>query len=273
MWGECKNTQELRTSTVVVNRVDPDGRYWSNTTVGPFEMEWPRVQACMNEQFRAHPYLDWLKARQASGQPQASAAPAATVGPAPVPAWSVGDEWQYAYQGPAESGSYVWSVNRVEALDGVSHYVVKSGTREIFYRVSDLAVTTERVDGVIVLLERPPRLIYAWPLEAGKSWVQHHRQERPVERQAIERDSAWTVATQETVTVVAGTFRTFKIEWRNMNSRALFQELWYAPDVKQLVKLREFLTSGVRERELIAFKLKGPTAATRTPSPHRHSPS
>ena len=47
--------------------------------------------------------------------------------------------WQYAYTSPSDSGTYVWSVNRIEVLDGVQHYVVKTGTREIFYRVSDIA--------------------------------------------------------------------------------------------------------------------------------------
>jgi hypothetical protein len=32
-------------------------------------------------------------------------------------------------------------------------------------------------------------------------------------------------------------------------------ELWYAPAIKQWVKIREVLANGVRERELISFKL------------------
>ena len=30
----------------------------------------------------------------------------------------------------------------------------------------------------------------------------------------------------------------------------------YAPDVKQWVKIREVLTNGIREREMVSFKLK-----------------
>ena len=260
MWDKCKATAELRTSTVVINRVDPDGRYWSNVTSGPFEAEWPRVQACMNEQFKANPYLDWLKARQASAQTSSgvvppTAASAALSGPVMVPVWKVGDEWEYAYKSPSASGSYVWSVDRLELFDGTQQYVIKSGTREIFYRVSDLASSLERVDGVVVLRHTPARMSYSWPLAPGKVWDQDTREERPVDRQTTNRNSMWAVEGEEMVVVPAGTFRTLKIVWRNRNTSAVLYEMWYAPAVKQWVKIREVLTSGVRERELIGFKL------------------
>jgi hypothetical protein len=66
------------------------------------------------------------------------------------------------------------------------------------------------------------------------------------------------VDVEDTVTVPAGTFRTLKITWRNKNTNALFYEEWYAPDVKQWVKIREVLSNGIRERELISFKPKQP---------------
>jgi hypothetical protein len=177
-------------------------------------------------------------------------------GPIALPVWHVGDEWQYAYKSPSDSGTYVWVVNRVETLDGVEHYVVKGGTRELFYRVSDLASSFERVDGVVVNRNTPPRLSYVWPLTVGKVWDQDFQNELPVDRQTTTRNSTWTVAAEETVTVPAGTFRTLKITWRNRNTSALLYEMWYAPDVKQWVKIREVLTNGVRDRELVSFKLK-----------------
>jgi hypothetical protein len=258
MWTQCRATGELGTSTLYIDRVAPDGRYWTNTTVGPFEVEWPILQACMNKQFRAHPYLDWLKARPASAQPSSSGGVptvAALSGPVMVPVWKIGDEWQYAYKSPSDSGVYVWSVKRVETLDGAQHYVIKTGTREIFYRVSDLASSLERIDGDVILRETPSRLAYVWPLTVGKTWEQAHRQERPVDRTTTNRNSLWTVESEETVTVPAGTFRTLKITWRNKNTGALIYEMWYVPDVKQWVKIREILSNGVREREMIAFKL------------------
>jgi len=255
-----------------MNRVAPDGgRYWGSSTGvdsthgGP----WARYQACMQEQFKARPYLDWLKTRQAAA-PQTGTTPslasANLAGPIMAPVWSVGDEWEYAYKSPSDSGTYVWSVNRVEMLDGVQHYVIKTGTREIFYRVSDFAYSLERVDGVIVVRNTPARLSFLWPLAIGKTWEQDHRDERPVDRQITDRKSVWTVEGEETVAVLAGTFRTIKIAWRNRNTAALLYEIWYAPDVKQWVKIREVLSNGIREREMVSFKLKpgAPLAAART---------
>jgi hypothetical protein len=56
-----------------------------------------------------------------------------------APVWKRGTEWTYRYGGSAGSGTIVWSVAREEAIDGVPHYVLKSGTREVFYRKSDRA--------------------------------------------------------------------------------------------------------------------------------------
>jgi hypothetical protein len=260
MWDLCKTTDELRASTMVINRVEPDGRYWSNSTVGPFEAEWPKIQACMKEQFKAHPYLDWLKARQASAQPTSGvvAPPAASTalsGPITVPAWKVGDEWEYAYKDPAGGGTYVIVVTRVEVVDGIEHYVVTTGTRESLYRVSDLTFSVERAEGAIVTRNVPAQINYAWPLTVGKTWEQSYRQERPAARQTLNRNVVCTVEAEETVSVPAGSFHTVKITSRNKTSSAVGYELWYSPDVRQWVKVREVLRNGVRERELISFKL------------------
>jgi len=265
MWENCKQSLVL-SSGLTVNRVEPDGRWWTNSVMGPAESDIPKLRECMNAQYKANPHLAWLKARQASAQPTSAGAAAATGAPAvttvalagsvALPVWHVGDEWQYAYQGPVDSGSYVWVVNRIETLDGEPNYVLKAGTREIFQRVSDLANTLERVDGVAVLREKPARLMFTWPLSVGKSWAESHMQERPVERSTTDRNSTWTVDAEETVTVPAGTFRTLKITWRNKNTGNMVTEMWYAPDVKQWVKIREVLTNGIREREMVSFKLK-----------------
>jgi hypothetical protein len=259
--GHVCETAKGVTSTRI-ERVAPDGRYWIRGRGAGYEFEYPNFFACMKEQYQAHPYLDWLKARKREAtQPLVTVGSTTEVarapsGPIMAPIWRVGDEWEYAYKGPSDSGTYVWSVVRVEVLEGVPQYVVKTGAREIFYRVSDLAVSVERVDTVVVMRETPPRLIYSWPLTVGQRWEEIHRQERPVDRQTTERNSVWTVEAEETVTVPAGTFRTFKIVWRNKNTGAMNTEVWYAPDVKQWVKIREVLSNGTREREMVSFKLK-----------------
>lgn len=251
-----------RSNTWYMDKVESDGSYTirgaTNSIGGP---NLPYFQ-CMNEQFRARPFLDWAKAQKRDAQQPVvavgSKAPDTLVPPGPVtvPVWKVGDEWQYAYKSPSGSGTYVWAVDRFDVVDGVRHYVIRSSIRETFIRVSDLASSLVRDDGVVVTRETPSRLDYDWPLTVGKSWAQSYRFERPVARQTGDRNRLWTVEAEETVTVVAGTFRTLKISWRNNNTNALIREVWYAPDAKQRVKTREVLSTGIREEELIAYKLK-----------------
>lgn len=262
MGANCARTGQFMGGTRVV-RVAPDGRYWVFAPGEAMVMrdEYPRFFACMKEQYQAHPFLDWLKAQKREAQGPLAAVGSTSVaaflpsGPIVAPVWQVGDEWQYAYKSPSDSGSYVWSVNRIETLDGDQHYVIKTGTREIFYRTTDLASSIERVDGVIVVRNTPSRTSFTWPLTLGKSWEQGYQEERPVDRSTSNRVSTWQVESEETVTVPAGIFRAFKIASRNKNTGALIYEMWYAPEVKQWVKIREVLTTGIRERELISFKL------------------
>jgi hypothetical protein len=256
--------KSCETPTTKIERVAPDGRYWiqARGDAGLASTEYPKFFACMKDQFKAHPFFDWAKAqkRDATLSPIAvgstNAITSASSGRIMAPIWQVGDEWQYAYKSPSDSGTFVWFVERIGSIDGIPHYVIKTGTREIFYRVSDLASSLERVDGVVVRRETPSRLVYTWPLTVGKSWEQSTQDERPVDRQTTSRNNLWTVEAEEPVTVLAGTFRALRITWRNKNTGALLYEMWYAPDVKQMVKIREILSSGQRERELISFKLK-----------------
>ena len=245
---------------ILLNRVDPDGRYWYSYW-GAFDQR--TFLDCMAQYRREHPFLDWAKALPGVRPAALSVSPTPGVGSEipPIgnaPTWRVGDEWQYGYKSPSDSGMYVWSVDRIEIFEGTEHYVIRGGTREIFYRASDFASTIERVEGVIVLRHTPSRMNFAWPLALGKTWEQSYREERPVDRSTTNRDSIWKVEGEETVTVLAGTFRTLKVTHRNKNTGALVYEMWLAPEVKQWVKIREVLTAGIRERELISFKLAKP---------------
>src|SRR5438445_13541341 len=77
---------------------------------------------------------------------------------------------------------------------------------------------------------------------------------RPYTR--AERADAVTVEAEETITVPAGTFKTFKVVYRNKGTGAIRYEEWYSPELKHPVLFRENLASGLRVRELIAFKLR-----------------
>jgi hypothetical protein len=115
--------------------------------------------------------------------------PAAVVGD-----WHLGDEWGYRYESPSGSGTFVWVVDRVQSVSGREHYVVRSGQREIYYQRQDFRFT----------------------------------QVRPAERPGQDFERMWTVEDQETVTVLTGSFSTFRIVCAN---DTWARTVWYSPAV------------------------------------------
>jgi hypothetical protein len=220
------------------------------------------LAGCSSAQNSATPPAQTTAAKPATGTASSTptsartAAPPSLNGMPEAPVWKRGTEWTYRYGGSAGSGTIAWSVAREEAIDGVPHYVLKSGTREVFYRKSDRASSRETVDGVIVTKYAPSRVLYMWPMSVGRTWEQTLSEERPRDHQKNERVDTVTVEGEETVTVAAGTFKTFRIVCRNKKTGAVRYEMWYAPEVGQWVKLREHLESGLRVGELAAFKLR-----------------
>lgn len=244
-WEKCKHFP-----TITLKEIKTDGQIWVWTQYGSDLSAWQECdRRAREEQGRG----------VASSIPRSALAVTSTqpaVATSEPPVWRRGDEWAYRYESPTGKGTYVWSVDREEAIDGVPHYVVKTGTREIFYRKSDFAFTRETVDGSIVLSSTPSRFHFVWPVQVGKTWEQTVLEERPAARQTAERVDTVTVEAEETVTVPAGTFKTLKVVCRNKKTGAIRYESWYSLDVKQAVLLRENLESGLRVRELIAFKLR-----------------
>ena len=171
------------------------------------------------------------------------------------PIWKIGDEWAYRYNASG-AGTYVWAVVRVDTVDGAECYVVKSGSRELFYRTRDLAIVRETVDGAVVRRDNPPAPQYKWPLTTGTKWEHAYTFENARDRQTSQRQTSWEVQTVEDVTVPAGTFRAFKISSSDLRTGRPIYEMWYAPDAKQWIKIREWLESGERRREMTEYKLR-----------------
>jgi hypothetical protein len=244
-WEKCKNFR-----LITLKEIKTDGQIWVWVGDGGEQTAWRECdRKARDEQARG----------VAASIPQSAlavASPQPVIATSEPPLWRRGDEWAYRYDSPTGKGTYVWSVDREEAIDGVPHYVVKTGTRAIFYRKSDLAFTRETVDGAIVVSNTPSRFHFVWPLQVGKTWEQTILEERPAARQTEERVDTVTVGAEETVTVPAGTFKTLKIVCRNKKTGAIRYEAWYSLEVKQVVLLRENLESGLRVRELIAFRLR-----------------
>lgn len=200
--------------------------------------------------------------------PETARVPAANSAPAekplaglqgvPVPVWHVGDEWAFRWESVEGQGDYVWRVDRTEMVDGVEHYVVQSGPREIYYRARDLATTLETRDGAVEVRHVPARLSFSWPLAPGAMWRVSNTEEKGAARVPVERTIAWHVEGAERIDVEAGTFDTLRIVARHGYHKgpALMYEMWYAPEAKQWVRLKEHFPSGIRYRELTALSLR-----------------
>ena len=150
----------------------------------------------------------------------------------------------------------MWSVVREESLGGTACYVLKTAARELFYRKQDFALMQETVSAVAVRRDVPPRPLYRWPLTVGSKWQHSYIMENPRDRTTRERTDSWEVVGVEQLSVPAGTFQTIRILSSDVRTGRPVYELWYAPIVKQMVKIHEWLESGERTREMIAYKIQ-----------------
>jgi hypothetical protein len=207
-------------SEISLSRIDPDGRVWVSYNSADHTLAFNAWNDCMR------------KAAVEQGRRGGDSVPA------PV------------------SAAELWTMGRIEPLDGVPHYVVTTGSREIFYRVSDFAFTKETLDGDVVRLARPAQWRWVdFPLVVGKSWDMKWVDERagqpaaPIERRCV-------AEALEKVTVPAGIFPTIRIRCRDVGGDGVLQTMWYAPGVRHFVRGELILPSGREVRELIGFKLR-----------------
>ena len=167
----------------------------------------------------------------------------------------MGDQWAFHWESPDGQGDYTWTVDRLERVDGVEHYVVRSGPREIYFRATDLATSLETFSGRVERRNVPPRVGFSWPLSPGATWRQRYLEEGDG-RSPAERAIDWRVEGEEEVRVEGGAFRALHIVARFYPTPDRVYEMWYAPAVKQWVRLKEYFPAGVRERELTDFALR-----------------
>jgi len=144
-WEKCNHFRGI-----TLKEIKTDGRIWVWVADGGEQTAWRACDsAAAQEQGARRVAASQPPSRPVPSQTTAGAA-AAHSGPMQLPVWKIGSEWAYRYEIPSSTGTFVWSVDRVEMLEGQPHYVIKTGTREIFYRVADLGFTRETVEGNVV---------------------------------------------------------------------------------------------------------------------------
>jgi hypothetical protein len=185
--------------------------------------------------------------------------PSSPTAPVPVPTWKPGDQWTFWWENPRGSGTFVWSVDREQLVDGTEYYVIKSGTtREFFYQKADLAWRMEMVNGTVESRANPAQLRYVWPLTVGGAWDQTVivTTDRQGNSSTETRARTCQVTGEETVTVAAGVYRTVKTVCRDKVTNEVVSQMWYAPEAKHWVKEWSRFPWGVQERELMAVKFR-----------------
>jgi hypothetical protein len=250
-WQKCNTIP-----TVTLKEIRPDGQIWFTYT-SPLGLA--EAQACLrraaDEQGRAVAVVPPPPlTTSATGTAKEPLPETTALGEAPL--WKVGDEWAFRWESPKGSGTGVWTVDREEMIDGVPYYVVKIGQWASFWRKADLAFHMDKHADVVVARYEPAQKRYSWPLATGKTWEQSYRRENWRDRQTSEVTMLCRVDSEETITVPAGTFATYKIVCRNKRTGSLIHETWYAPEVRNWVRERGQFPYGIRARELIAVKLR-----------------
>ncbi len=174
------------------------------------------------------------------------------------PQWKVGNEWAYRYESPSGTGTFVWRLDRIENLANWSHYVITTGTREIFYREADHGFTKETLDGKTIRAISPSAWRWvAFPLSVGVSWDMKYVETRPTEQQTENIERRCVAEGEETLTVPAGTFATIRIVCNNTRNNAWVATVWYSPEVNHMVRDEYVVRAGGRaKRELLMFRLK-----------------
>jgi hypothetical protein len=187
----------------------------------------------------------------------AEISPVATAESALAPTWKTGDQWTFWWASPTGAGTFVWSIDREESVEGHDDYVIRLGTqREFLFRKSDLAVHLERTSGEVQVRYTPPDARYPWPLTIGAEREVKFTREQIKPPSTETRTQACRVEAEESLTVQAGTFRAFRVACTSKQTGEPTFKAWYSPEVKNWIRDWRPVKDGALERELINYKLQ-----------------
>jgi len=180
------------------------------------------------------------------------------------PTWEGGDFW--VYEGKTE-GQLRPTTEELKVLERTPFrekevYVVQTGLMKAYYD-QDLNYMATFVAEKPAASVEPAVAFFNWPLQVGKQWSQkaEYWDARKGDNSVQQVDSLFKVTGYEAVTVPAGTFHAFKLK-RTSRVDQGFDEYWYAPEVKNIVKRISLIPSGERQTK-VTFELKGYKAGER----------
>jgi hypothetical protein len=142
----------------------------------------------------------------------------------------MGSTWEYARTGTGSFGQspsvLVLSIERT-TWDGRPAYAFKNPAQttiqgewaELFAQLSP--------SGEIMVRYDPP-IGWQWPLEVGKTWTVEHVATVPSRNLKVPFKGTWKVAAREEVTVPAGTFMAWRLEYSDTLGE--MQTIWSVPE-------------------------------------------
>lgn len=173
----------------------------------------------------------------------------------------LGSTWTVAR---TDSGSFGSATSQVTTRRGEQ---VWQGQRVITYEAPGFTQLL-RPDGSLVAFvngDKPmvsfaPDLGMAYPLEVGKATVTHHQVTLYPSKRVVPMQVTQKVEAYETVTVPAGTFKTFRVAWSEDNGND--NVYWVSTELGIVVKSSLTRTAknsagpGLRVNELVAYTFK-----------------
>jgi hypothetical protein len=173
------------------------------------------------------------------------------------PMWEEGDMWLYEKQveGQLYPETEVLKVLGRTRFRNQKVYVVEIGLMQAYYDKDLNYLATFVFENQVASVE-PAIAFFNWPLEVGKQWSQkaEYRDKRKGDDHVQRMDNLFEVVGYEAVTVPAGTFQSFKLKRTSRGGQG-FDEYWYAPQVKNLVKRVSLIPSGEKLTK-VSFELK-----------------
>jgi hypothetical protein len=199
---------------------------------------------------------------------------------AELPEWEVGYTWNYQSRVPNVTVNLTFEVIDITDINvndkDYEVYVVNSTFfwdnngptfevyRNKYISKSDLAIVGIKTSSFVPMrdptisesLFNPPVMEYDFPLYSGKNWTISYNESVNVvggSDYIVSRRYNYTVLTQETISVPAGSFECYKVEINN--SYGSINYVWYSDNVSNMVKHSGEADEFPFEIELASFSL------------------
>ncbi len=181
-----------------------------------------------------------------------------------VPYFQPGSSWTYRVEDTTwkEPGNVSLTFVKEDVYKNTGVLTFQSGPETLLYDRSLNFVAVEK-NGRIAREASPSVRSFDFPFYVGKEWrsvFTFQDNEKGLSWTPVQ--VFWKVKEYDAVKVPAGTFRAFLLESRASTNWGNEEQIWYAPEVKQVVRIYQkrtaanYLGKGEAKWELVQYSLK-----------------